>query len=186
MGFRDALSSYPRKTWTTWALTPLWVIQMLLYTNSIITVGLLIFEVEGEGGNSAEGWIVCLAFMFIMLLCTAGEIAFWFSRCLHPWTYLGIQIFKTLFWLIYIAAAMALTVARRAMESDILWTVWRYWQAVGTSLSFLATLGALIYASVVVHRYRKAGGNYGAEEKQMDLESDSDISTAPTVVPGRD
>lgn len=43
------LMMYPRNTWSSWALTPLWVLQMCLWTNSIITIGILIFEVSGEG-----------------------------------------------------------------------------------------------------------------------------------------
>jgi hypothetical protein len=30
-------------------LTPLWILQMLLMTDSIITIGILCFEVEGQG-----------------------------------------------------------------------------------------------------------------------------------------
>jgi len=43
------LMSYPRNTWNSWALTPLWILQMFLMTNSVITVGILCFEVEGQG-----------------------------------------------------------------------------------------------------------------------------------------
>ena len=43
------LMSYPRNTWSSWTLTPLWILQMILFTNSIITVGILTFEVEGQG-----------------------------------------------------------------------------------------------------------------------------------------
>lgn len=43
------LTMYPRKTWSTWALSPLWILQMLLSTDTIIVIGILIFEVEGQG-----------------------------------------------------------------------------------------------------------------------------------------
>jgi len=43
------LMSYPRNTWSSWTLTPLWILQMFLMTNSIITIGILCFEVEGQG-----------------------------------------------------------------------------------------------------------------------------------------
>lgn len=45
------LMMYPSETWKTWLLSTLWVLQMLLMTNSIITIGILIFEVEGQGGQ---------------------------------------------------------------------------------------------------------------------------------------
>jgi hypothetical protein len=43
------LMSYPRNTWSSWTLTPLWILQMFLFTDTIIAVGILIFEVEGQG-----------------------------------------------------------------------------------------------------------------------------------------
>jgi hypothetical protein len=43
------LMMYPRNTWSSWALTPLWILQMFLMTNSVITIGILCFEVEGQG-----------------------------------------------------------------------------------------------------------------------------------------
>lgn len=43
------LMMYPRNTWSSWTLTPLWILQLLLLTDSIIAIGILCFEVEGQG-----------------------------------------------------------------------------------------------------------------------------------------
>ena len=43
------LMSYPRNTWNSWALTPLWILQMFLMTDSVLIIAILCFEVEGQG-----------------------------------------------------------------------------------------------------------------------------------------
>lgn len=45
------LMSYPRNTWSSWTLTPLWILQMFLFTDTIIAAGILVFEVEGQGSH---------------------------------------------------------------------------------------------------------------------------------------
>lgn len=104
-----------------------------------------------------RGWVVCLAFMFISILLTAGEIGLSFAHALHPWTFLGIQVFKSTFWIIYFAVGIITTVAQRGIESNLIWTAWQIWQAVGISLALVIILAALVYGSVVVHKYRKTG-----------------------------
>lgn len=101
-----------------------------------------------------------MAFMFICILLTAMEIGLWFVRALHPWTFLGVQIFKTTFWSLYCAVGLATTVAQRVIEHDLIWTIWRWWQVVGLILALGVAVGGLIYGAVVMHRYRKAG-SYG-------------------------
>lgn len=43
------LMSYPRNTYRSWILTPLWVVQLVLLALSILSIGILCFEVQGEG-----------------------------------------------------------------------------------------------------------------------------------------
>jgi hypothetical protein len=63
------LMSYPRNTWSSWTLTPLWILQMFLFVDTIIAavstsalpnppfsptsltplLGILTFEVNGQG-----------------------------------------------------------------------------------------------------------------------------------------
>lgn len=45
------LMMYPSNIWNSWILLPLWVLQLFLMTNQIITIGILIFEVEGQGSD---------------------------------------------------------------------------------------------------------------------------------------
>lgn len=176
------LTMYPRKTWSTWALSPLWILQMLLSTDTIIVIGILIFEVEGQGTEVDVGWVVALAFMFICILLTAAEIGLWYVRALHPWTFLGIQVFKSTFWLLYFCVGMATTVAQRVVESDLVWTIWKIWQAVGMSLAFVVTIAALVYGAVVVHRYRK-GRTYGQTEDEKNEKAGGDVDDDPPQSP---
>jgi len=39
---------YPRHTWTSWALVPLWIAQMLFALDAIASLGLVTLELEGE------------------------------------------------------------------------------------------------------------------------------------------
>lgn len=128
-----------------------------------------------------RGWIVCLAFMFICILLTAAEIGLSFTHALHPWTFLGIQIFKSTFWTIYFAVGMATTVAQRVIESNLIWTPWKYWQAVGMSFAFAVTIAALIYGAVVVHRYRRSGGSgqMQVDEKDLGRQEDAEMGDVP-------
>jgi hypothetical protein len=154
---------------------------MLLMTDSIITIGILCFEVEGQGTRVDAGWIAALAFVFICILLTAAEIGLWFVRALHPWTYLGIQIFKSTFWVLYFAIGIATTVVQRVIDSSLIWSIWKYWQAAGMSASLAITIAALIYGSVVVHRYRKSGLIADmSDEKTYRKEEESDLSDRPS------
>lgn len=119
--------------------------------------------------------------MFICILLTAAEIGLSFAHALHPWTFLGTQIFKSTFWLIYFAAGMATTVAQRVIDSDLVWTAWRYWQAVGISLAFAVTIAALIYGAVVVHKYRRSGtfGQMQMGEKELGRQEEAQMGDVP-------
>jgi hypothetical protein len=104
----------------------------------------------------------------------------WFVRALHPWTFLGIQIFKSTFWILYFAIGIATTVVQRVIDSSLIWPLWKLWQAAGMSASLAVTLAALIYSSVVVHKYRRSGlfANM-SEDKTYRKEEESDLSDAP-------
>lgn len=126
-----------------------------------------------------RGWIAALAFVFICILLTAAEIGLWFVRALHPWTFLGIQIFKSTFWILYFAIGIATTVAQRVIDSDLIWTIWKYWQAAGMAASLAITIAALIYGSVVVHKYRRAGdvADMASVDRTYRKEEESDANS---------
>lgn len=117
--------------------------------------------------------------MFICILLTAAEIGLWFVRALHPWTFLGMQIFKTTFWALYFAVGIATTVVQRVIESNIIWTPWMYWQAVGLSLAFVTSVGALVYGAAVMHRYRKAG-TYGPMDIEIGRKEEATVTEVPS------
>jgi hypothetical protein len=102
-------------------------------------------------------------------------------RALHPWTFLGIQVFKSIFWVLYFAIGIATTVVQRVIDSDLIWPFWRLWQAAGMAASLAVTLVALIYGSVVAHRYRRSGlfADMSSENRTYRKEEESDLSDAP-------
>lgn len=118
--------------------------------------------------------------MFICILLTSAEVGLWFVRALHPWTFLGIQVFKTTFWLLYFSVGIATTVVRKVIESNLIWPFWRIWQAAGMSLAFIVTIAALIYGSVIAHRYRKAGLSRSMENEIYRKEDEADFSDVPS------
>lgn len=132
--------------------------------------------------TQSRGWIVALAFVFICILLTAAEIGLWFVRALHPWTYLGLQIFKSTFWILYFIIGIATTVVQRVIDSSLIWSIWKYWQAAGMAASLAITIAALIYGSVVVHRYRKSGviAEMSSENRTYRKEEESDLSDRPS------
>ncbi|KAM0714965.1 hypothetical protein Q7P37_009430 [Cladosporium fusiforme] len=178
-------SMYPIETWNSWIIGFLWVTQLVFSTNSLITIAILIFEVEGQGSEVDVGWIVCLAFMFICILLTAAEIGLSFVHALHPWTFLGSQIFKSTFWTIYFAVGIVTTVAQRIIDSGIIWGVWQIWQTVGLVLTFVVTIAALVYGAVVVHRHRKSGGLGKKEMGEKDLGQQQDATVGDVPWPSR-
>ena len=100
-------------------------------------------------------------------------------RALHPWTFLGLSIFKTIFWLLYFAVGIATTVEQRVIESSLIWPFWRLWQAAGLSAAFATTLAALIYGSVVAHRYRRSGNFEHCDSESEYSRKQSDVSEVP-------
>lgn len=118
--------------------------------------------------------------MFICILLTAAEVGLWFVRALHPWTFLGIQVFKTIFWLLYFAVGIATTVASRVIDSDLIWPFWKLWQAASLSVAFAATIAAFIYAIVVAHRYRRAGNFQHCDSESEFSRNESDVSSVPS------
>lgn len=125
-----------------------------------------------------RGWIVAIAFVFICILLTAAEIGLWFVRALHPWTFLGIQVFKSTFWILYFAVGIATTVVQRVIDSSLIWPFWKLWQAAGMSAALAVTIAALIYGAVVAHKYRRAGkfAEMTSENKTYRKEEESDLS----------
>jgi hypothetical protein len=127
--------------------------------------------------------------MFICILLTAAEIGLWFVRALHPWTFLGIQVFKSIFWVLYFAVGIATTVEQRVIDSSLIWPFWRLWQAASLAAALATTLAALIYGSVVAHRYRRSGTfqHCDSESEYSRKESDvSEISCPSPRGPSRD
>lgn len=176
------LMSYPRNTWSSWTLTPLWILQMFLFVDTIIAAGILVFEVEGQGSRTDRGWVVCIAFMFICILLTAAEIGLWFVRALHPWTFLGTSVFKSIFWILYFAVGIATTVEQRVIDSNLIWPFWRLWQAASISAALAVTLAALIYGSVVAHRYRRGGIFQHCDSESEYSRKESDVSSVPSPI----
>jgi len=139
------------------------------------------FHTDEVANSIFRGWIVALAFVFICILLTAAEVGLWFVRALHPWTFLGLQIFKSTFWILYFAIGIATTVVQRVIDSSLIWPFWKLWQAAGMSASLAITLAALIYGSVVVHKYRRSGflADMSSENKTYRKEEESDFSDRP-------
>jgi hypothetical protein len=117
--------------------------------------------------------------MFICILLTAAEVGLWFVRALHPWTFLGIQVFKSIFWVLYFAVGIATTVEERVIDSGIIWPFWRLWQAASLAAAFAVTLAALIYGSVVAHRYRRKGNFQACDSESEYSRKASDVSSTP-------
>jgi hypothetical protein len=67
---------------------------------------------------------------------------------------------------------------QRVIDSNLIWTIWKYWQAAGMAASLAITIAALIYGSVVVHKYRKSGivTDMAWENRTYRKEEESDLS----------
>jgi hypothetical protein len=117
--------------------------------------------------------------MFICILLTAAEVGLWFVRALHPWTFLGLQVFKSIFWVLYFSVGIATTVEQRVIDSSLIWPFWKLWQAASLAAALAVTLAALIYASVVAHRYRRKGSFQHCDSESEYSRKESDVSSIP-------
>lgn len=95
-----------------------------------------------------------LACILTCIVLTALEIAFWMVDALHPYTFLGFQVFKATFWLVYFPLDIASTVMVRVIASQLIWGFWWILQTVFLSLGLTATLSAFIYGAWVAHTYK--------------------------------
>ena len=87
-------------------------------------------------------------------MLTALEISFWMVDALHPYTFLGFQVFKAGFWLVFFPVGIATTVMTRVIASGLIWEFWWILQTAFLSLGFTATIAALIYGAWVAHTYK--------------------------------
>jgi len=101
-----------------------------------------------------------MTLLFLHLFTPPLETALWFTRILHPWTYLTLQIAKTSFWTIYLVLAIATMVTKSVLRYEELWALWRIWLIVGIALNLACCLGALAYGAWVVRRWRRLERTY--------------------------
>lgn len=101
-----------------------------------------------------------MTLMFLILFIPPLEIALWFARVLHPWTYLGLQVCKTGFWALYLVLAVATMATKPVLRYKEVWSLWKIWLMVGIALSLVCCTGALVYGSVVLRKWRRTERAY--------------------------
>jgi len=107
-----------------------------------------------------SAWIVYMTLMFLVLFIPPLETALWFARAMHPWTHLGLQIFKTGFWALYLILAITTMAMKPVLKYEQLWALWKIWLMVGIALNLVCCIGALVYGAVVLRRWRRVERAY--------------------------
>ena len=119
-----------------------------------------------------------MTLMFLILFIPPLEIALWFARVLHPWTYLGLQVCKTGFWALYLVLAVATMATKPVLRYEELWALWKIWLMVGIALNFVCCVGSLVYGAVVLRRWRRTARAYDRLQEPATKSSEPHASSS--------
>lgn len=148
---------YSKSPWLKRVLVPLWAFQLIF----ILALMSVIVWLCAYSGFQITNIIV----LIISVVCTvlaATEIILFAATRLHPLIYLILQLVKTVTWLVLFALVVVDTIRVQKVEesrgySSGISSVYLFLEGfVETLVLFLTSLGALIYASVIYHRHRRA------------------------------
>ncbi|KAF1991319.1 hypothetical protein K402DRAFT_122938 [Aulographum hederae CBS 113979] len=161
-------------------LIPFWVLRMLF---SLALIGIYAtavgFVAYYNDNNDNDSYIdnsrpsssvektavavvaVLLAFMVISLIFDIVEIILFARRRLTPVVFLVLNVLQTAIWLVFFCLAVAgAATTRNGALGTVLYLI-----------TFLLSLGLMIYASVVLHRHRSSRGAYTPANQTSGLEA---------------
>ncbi|QIW99916.1 hypothetical protein AMS68_005434 [Peltaster fructicola] len=161
-----------QKRWNGTVLTVLWVIQFVVIPLHIGATAGILMQYAYDLHYIPAIWVAQLTFFAIAFLTLPIEITGYLYEFLNPWVFLGLQVFKTLFYTLGFAFLLYNFVHAPQISSGI-WNILKY---AGLSLNILILvtfLVALVYGSTVLHKYRKIGAQYKWVNEDQDENTSS-------------
>ncbi|CAF9930566.1 hypothetical protein IMSHALPRED_008220 [Imshaugia aleurites] len=132
---------HSKSPWLKRVLIPFWAFQIILML-SLISVFVVL---RGSPINQNSNVIIVVIISAVCIVLSVTEIILFAATRLHPLTYLILQLTKTKTWFVLFVLSWPFS-----LVGDFVWTL----------VLFITFLSALIYASVVYHRHRRAQARF--------------------------